>query len=62
MLAQEGLVAGAAGCTGPVHDEDDIAYTREVLAPSLDADGMRTAVECLLGDAAGRTLNSRRAT
>ncbi len=46
----------AAGCSGPVLDEDDIAYTREVLAPSLDADDMRTAIECLFGDEAGRTL------
>ncbi len=37
-------------------DREDIAYTREVLAPYLDAEDMRTCVECLLGDAAGRTL------
>jgi hypothetical protein len=56
MLAQEGHVMAAAGCSGPVLDEDDIAYTREVLAPLLDADDMRTAIECLFGDAAARTL------
>jgi hypothetical protein len=56
MLAQEGCVMAAAGCAGPVHDEEDIAYTREVLAPHLDADDMRTCMECLFGDAAGRTL------
>ena len=56
MLAQEGPVMAAAGCTGPVLDEEDIAYTREVLIPHLDADDMRTAIECLFGDAAGRTL------
>jgi hypothetical protein len=55
-LAQEGAVLAAAGCTGPALDEDDIAYTREVLVPYLDADDMRTAIECLFGDAAGRTL------
>ena len=33
-----------------------IAYTREVLIPYLDADDMRTCIECLFGDAAGRTL------
>ena len=32
------------------------AYTREVLVPYLDAEDMRTCVECLFGDAAGRTL------
>ena len=46
----------AAGCTGPVLDEEDIAYTREVLAPFLEAEDMRTCIECLFGDAAGRTL------
>jgi hypothetical protein len=56
MLAQEGHVMTAAGCTGPVLDEEDIAYTREVLAPFLEASDKRTAIECLFGDAAGRTL------
>jgi hypothetical protein len=55
-LAQEGHVLARAGCAGPVLDEEDIAYTREVLAPCLDAEDMRTAIECLFGDAAGRTL------
>jgi hypothetical protein len=56
MLAQEGHVMAMAGCTGPVLDDEDIAYTREVLIPYLDAEDMRTAIECLFGDAAGRTL------
>jgi hypothetical protein len=56
MLVQEGRVMAAAGCAGPVLDAEDLAYTREVLAPFLDATDMRTAVECLFGDAAGRTL------
>jgi hypothetical protein len=56
MLAQEGQVMAMAGCTGPVLDAEDLAYTREVLAPHLDAGDMRTAIECLFGDAAGRTL------
>jgi hypothetical protein len=55
-LAQEGEVLAWAGCTGPVLDAEDIAYTREVLVPYLDADDMRTTIECLFGDAAGRTL------
>src|SRR5262249_39104145 len=37
MLAQEGQVMARAGCTGPVLDAEDIAYTREVLIPHLDA-------------------------
>jgi hypothetical protein len=56
MLAQEGHVMAMAGCAGPVLDDEDIAYTRAVLVPFLDADDMRTAIECLFGDAAGRTL------
>jgi hypothetical protein len=56
MLTQEGHVMTAAGCTGPVLDEEDIAYTREVLVPFLDANDKRTAIECLFGDVAGRTL------
>ena len=56
MMRQEGHVMAAAGCTGPTLEDDDFAYTREVIAPFLDADDMRTAIECLFGDAAGRTL------
>jgi hypothetical protein len=55
-LIQEGEVMARAGCTGPVLDDEDIAYTREVLEPFLDAEDKRTAIECLFGDGAGRTL------
>jgi hypothetical protein len=56
VLAQEGQVMALAGCSGPTLDAEDIAYTREVLIPYLDADDMRTCIECLFGDEAGRTL------
>jgi hypothetical protein len=56
MLAQEGQVMAMAGCSSPTLDAEDIAYTREVLVPFLDADDMRTCIECLFGDAAARTL------
>jgi hypothetical protein len=56
MLAQEGQVMAAAGCSGPTLDAEDIEYTREVLVPYLDADDMRTCIECLFGDAPARTL------
>jgi hypothetical protein len=55
-LAQEGSVMAMAGCTEPVLDPQDIAYTRAVLAPLLATEDMRTCIECLFGDAAGRTL------
>ena len=56
MLFQEGQVLAMAGCTTPALEEDDISYTREVLEPYLDSCDMRTCIECLFGDAAGRTL------
>src|SRR5262245_46527627 len=56
MLAQEGQVMAAAGCSGPTLDAEDLAYTREVLTAYLDAEDMRTCIECLFGDEAGRTL------
>ena len=56
MIAQEGYVMTRAGCTAPALDADDIAFTREVLVPFLDADGKRTCMECLFGDAPGRSL------
>lgn len=56
MMKQEGHVLKAAACEGPTLDAEDLEYTREVIAPFLDADDMRTAIECLFGDAAGRTL------
>lgn len=56
MLVQEGEVMVAAGCVGPVLDDEDVAYTREVLGPFLDVEDKRTCMECLFGDEAGRTL------
>ena len=56
MLVQEGCVMARAGCAGPVLDAEDLAYTREVLIPHLGAEDKRTAIECLFGDAAARTL------
>lgn len=56
MLTQEGRVMAQAGCTAPILDEDDIEYTREVIAPMLADDDKRIAIECLFGDEAGRTL------
>jgi hypothetical protein len=55
-MAQEGAVLRAAGCAAPPFDAEEIAYTREVLAPYLEATDIRTAIQCLFGDAAGRTL------
>ncbi len=59
-LAQEGWVMGRSGCSEPALDDDDRAYTREVLAHCLDASDVRTAVECLFGDVAARSLGFTR--
>lgn len=56
MLAQEGEVMTIAGCTEPVLNEEDIAYTREVLAPFLGSEDMPTCIACLFGDGAARSL------
>jgi hypothetical protein len=55
-LAQEGWVLARSGCTDPVLDDDELTYTREVIAPLLEADDKRTTVECLFGDVAARSL------
>jgi hypothetical protein len=55
-MVQEGRVLTQAGCTTPTLDDDDLAYTREVLVPFLDATDVRTCIECLFGDAPARTL------
>lgn len=55
-LAQEGEVMARSSCTQPTLDPDDIEYTRHVIAPHLDSDLDCTAIECLFGDAAAKTL------
>jgi hypothetical protein len=56
LMAQEGQIMALAGATHPTLEPDDLEYTRWVLAPFLDTTDIRTAIECLFGDAAGRTL------
>lgn len=56
MLTQEGAIMAKAGCSGPVLEAEDLAYTCDVLSSFLDKDDMRTAIECLFGDAAARSL------
>ena len=61
MLAQEGHVMARAGCTAPVLETEDLAYTREVLAPQLDSEDKRTCMELMFGDEGGHTWASPRA-
>ena len=56
MLAQEGFAMAQAGCTEPVLDADDLAYTREVIRPYLDTKDYSTIIACLFGDEAARSL------
>jgi hypothetical protein len=56
LLRQEGRVMALAGCTGPSLDAEDLAYTRAVIAPHLEARDTPTMIACLFGDSAARAL------
>lgn len=56
LLDQEGRIMAQAGCTEPALSPDDLEYTRWVIEPLLDSTDMRTGIECLFGDPAGKTL------
>ena len=56
MLEQEGYAMARAGCTAPSLDEDDLAYSRTVIAPHLDATDRATIMACLFGDDAASAL------
>lgn len=56
MLEQEGYAMARAGCTSPTLDEEDLAYTREIIAPHLDARDRATVMACLFGDPAAVAL------
>ena len=56
FLAQEGEVMAAAGCAEPSLDAEDLAYTREVLAPLLGAEDWPTIMAGAYGDSAAREL------
>ena len=56
MLEQEGYAMARAGCTSPALDDDDLEYTRTVMAPHLDAHDRATVIPCLFGDAAATAL------
>lgn len=56
LLSQEGYAMKAAGLTTPRLEDDDVAYTREVLAPLLARTDSATLIAALFGDAAAREL------
>jgi hypothetical protein len=55
IMAQEGAAAAFAGIQ-PHLDDDDLAYSREVLQPLLHESAYRICVAALYGDEAARTL------
>lgn len=56
MLEQEGYAMARAGCATPSLDADDLDYTRNVIAPHLDAHDRATVIACLFGDQAAAAL------
>jgi len=56
MLKQEGYAMAHAGCTEPSLDPDDLAYTREILAPHFDSTDYAIIIASLFGDEAAREL------
>ena len=55
MLAQEGYAQTRAGVAQWL-EEEDLAYTAEVIAPYLDATGLPTQMVCVFGDEAAHSL------
>ncbi|CAN5565376.1 hypothetical protein BH10CHL1_BH10CHL1_07360 [soil metagenome] len=56
MLSQEGYAMAMAGAITPTLDDDDLAYTRQVLTSYLDQTGEPTLIAALFGDEAARAL------
>jgi hypothetical protein len=56
MLDQEGYAMARAGCVTPALDDEDLEYTRKVIAPHLDARDRATVIPCLFGDVAATAL------
>lgn len=59
MMLLEGTARAFAGATTPALDEEELAYTREVIEPHLDCrafEDFPTAFTCLYGDEAARRL------
>ena len=55
-MAQEGYAMAMAGCSIPSLDEDDLEYTRAVIAPNLDTKDYPIVITSLFGDPAAASL------
>ena len=56
MMAQEGLAAAFAGLQALAFDQEDLAYSREVICPFLDSTRFPTIFACLYGDQAAKSV------
>jgi hypothetical protein len=56
MLDQEGYAMVRAGCTTPTLEDDDLDYSRSVIAPHRQATDRATVMACLFGDTAAKAL------
>jgi hypothetical protein len=56
MMAQEGYAMAMAGCSKPSLNEDELEYTREVIAPNLDSKDYPIIITSLFGDVAAASL------
>ncbi|MEM8809066.1 MAG: hypothetical protein AAGF01_23855 [Cyanobacteria bacterium P01_G01_bin.38] len=56
MMAQAGYAMAQAGRQTPTLSPEDLDYTREVVAPYLNATDQPTLIACLFGDAAAHEL------
>ncbi|HKC86949.1 MAG TPA: hypothetical protein VKG02_13280 [Blastocatellia bacterium] len=56
IMAQEGYAMAMAGCSNPSLDEDDLEYTRAVIAPNLDTKDYPIVITSLFGDVAAAAL------
>ena len=56
IMAQEGCAMAMAGCSNPSLDEDDLEYTRAVIAPNLDTKDYPIVITSLFGDVAAAAL------
>jgi hypothetical protein len=58
MMRQEGLAAVFAGAATKALDAEEIAYSREVIRPNLEATDLTTILPCLFGDRAARAVGN----
>lgn len=56
MMVQEGLALAFAGAQPVAQDQDELAYSREVIRPHFDTTDFPVAFACLYGDAAASAV------